>query len=143
MWWEDPPPATPVAPAATPATSSTPALAPVPITINKSAPALGKKPEEKAAPSAAKETRATSDHASVVRRLGLGFIGVSELPIADAEPVGTADAPGLAPNDFVIVRRVIAPTLGAVPSVCLSGSPAKRGRSRDPDNPATRLLRRD
>jgi hypothetical protein len=53
------------------------------------------------------------DHDTVVRRVGLGFIGISELPISTAVPVGTRDDPGLSPNDRIIIRRVTAPTLGA------------------------------
>ncbi len=54
-----------------------------------------------------------TDHAGVVRHVGIGFLGVSELPIAVALPVGTEDEPGLSPNDRLLVRAVTAPTLGA------------------------------
>jgi hypothetical protein len=53
------------------------------------------------------------DHDTVVRRVGLGFLGISELPIAVAVPVGTNDDPGLSPNDRIFIRKVTAPTLGA------------------------------
>ncbi|NUQ79136.1 MAG: hypothetical protein HUU21_36950, partial [Polyangiaceae bacterium] len=54
-----------------------------------------------------------TDHERVVRRVGLGFLGISDLPIAVAEPTGTEDSAGLSPNDRVIVDVVSAPTLGA------------------------------
>jgi hypothetical protein len=48
-----------------------------------------------------------------VRHIGVGFLGISDLPIAVAGPVGTEDSPGVFPNDRLIVRTVSAPTLGA------------------------------
>lgn len=48
-----------------------------------------------------------------MRRLGAGFIGVSELPIATAVSVGTSSGAGLSPNDRVVISTVTAPTLGA------------------------------
>jgi hypothetical protein len=48
-----------------------------------------------------------------VRHIGIGFLGISDLPIAVAEPVGTAESPGVVPNGHVVVRTVSAPTLGA------------------------------
>jgi hypothetical protein len=54
-----------------------------------------------------------TDHEGVVRHVGIGFLGVSELPIARALPAGTKDEPGLSPNDRLLVRAVTAPTLGA------------------------------
>jgi hypothetical protein len=53
-----------------------------------------------------------SDHAKVVGRFGVSWLGVSELPLAVAVPTGTAASPGLSPNDRVVTRQVSAPTLG-------------------------------
>jgi hypothetical protein len=57
--------------------------------------------------------RAPTDHEGVIRHLGVGFLGISELPLPVAEPVGTKDEPGLSPSDRIILRTVSAPALGA------------------------------
>lgn len=90
------------APAPVSAPVSAPAPAPVsaPVTAPVSAPVTENK-------------RIPTDHERVVRHVGIGFLGISDLPIAVAEPIGTDDNPGLLPNDRLIVRTVSAPTLGA------------------------------
>lgn len=110
-----PPPPTPPAPE-----PSAPVAPPAPAPPEPAAaPVIGKQvvvpptswsaPIEEPAPV---EERPT-DHEGVVRHVGIGFLGVSELPIAVALPVGTMDEPGLSPNDRLLIRAVTAPTLGA------------------------------
>jgi hypothetical protein len=48
-----------------------------------------------------------------VRHVGVGFLGISDLPIAVAQPEGTKDSPAVFPNGQVVVATVSAPTLGA------------------------------
>jgi hypothetical protein len=44
---------------------------------------------------------------------GIGFIGTSPVPLADAVPVGNAEQAGISPNDRVAVTRVQVPMIGA------------------------------
>ena len=51
------------------------------------------------------------DHDKVMGRIGIGWYGISEIPLADAQPTGTGAAPVLTPgNPFV--RQVAAPVIG-------------------------------
>lgn len=52
------------------------------------------------------------DHETVVRKIGLSWLGVSDIPIAVAVPTGSSDSPGLDPNDKIVTRTVAAPALG-------------------------------
>lgn len=53
-----------------------------------------------------------TDHEKVLGRFGISWLGISEIPIANARPTGTANQPGLTPNDHVDLGRVSAPALG-------------------------------
>lgn len=53
-----------------------------------------------------------TDHEKILRKFGVSWLGISEIPIADATPVGTASQPGVEPNDHVVVRLVSAPVIG-------------------------------
>lgn len=53
-----------------------------------------------------------TDHTKIVGKFGVSWLGISEIPIADATPTGTASQPGLSPNDRVDIKTVSAPVLG-------------------------------
>jgi hypothetical protein len=66
-----------------------------------------------AAPQApATPPKTTTDHEGVVGHYGIGFIGLSNLPLADAVPVGRGDQAGVFPNDHLVLQRIPVPTLG-------------------------------
>ncbi len=55
---------------------------------------------------------APTDHQKVAGHFGLGFLGVSDLPLPVAAPGGTSQRPSLTPNDKVVLTHVSAPVLG-------------------------------
>lgn len=61
----------------------------------------------------AENPHTATDHETIVGHFGIGFLGVSNLPLPVAVPVGTEENPGLLPNDHIRVRSVAAPALGA------------------------------
>lgn len=100
-----PPPSPFTNPAAPFAASPPPSAPPPPV------PAPWTPPQAPVPQEAPKDTR--TDHAKLVGRFGIGFIGIGDLPIATARPIGTASHPGLSPNDHVDVATVSAPAIGA------------------------------
>lgn len=116
----EPPTAAPGPPAPPPVQPAQPPVAqPVPVYTphHASRPPLDAAPPvaPAAADRAADAPRAAAltDHQKVIRHLGIGFIGVGDLPLPVAKPTGTKGNAGIDPSDRMVLRDVSAPAIGA------------------------------
>ncbi len=98
--------ATPLAPQAAPARSQAPNAHPTGLADSSVAPS--KEPETKERDLHGE----VSDHDKILRRWGVSWLGISDIPIALAQLVGTSGDAALRPNDTVTIREVSTPALG-------------------------------